>query len=128
MVARDDQVERIDGEPLAVVLELEQLRDRAVEVDGEARLEGGGPVEERGERVEVLRAEQDGLRAAVDEGDVAAVGVEGWRGKVSAESGKSCKRGVDLQPCVRLISAPLRRTPSSSRVHDCGARGYPSSP
>lgn len=76
MIAGDYQVERVDGEPAAVVVQLEQLRLGAVEVDGEAVLHDRLALEERGDGGEFLVAEEDGLRAGVEEGEVAALLVD----------------------------------------------------
>lgn len=81
MVTGDYEVERVDSEPAAVVIQLEQLRLGAVEVDGEAVLHDRLALEERGDGGEFLVAEEDGLRARVEEGEVAALRVDGYGGR-----------------------------------------------
>lgn len=129
MISGDYQVERVDGEPAAVVVQLEQLRLGAVEVDGEAVLHDRLALEERDDGGEFLVAEEDGLGTRAEEGEVAAllvdccggycVSLRVWFSKRRGEGGV---KGQFLQLCVMLISTPFIRTPSSCEVHDCGAR------
>lgn len=126
MVAGDYQVERVEGEPAAVVVQLEQLRLGAVEVDGVAVLHNRLALEERGDGGEFLVAEEDGLGARVEEGEVAALRVDCCGGRrVSLLCVALRGRGMEgqfLQLCVMLISTPFMRTPSSWEVQDIGAR------
>lgn len=60
-----------------MVPQLQQLRLCAVKVHSVAVLYDGLALEERGHGGEVLVAQQDGLRARVEEGEGAALGADG---------------------------------------------------
>lgn len=72
MVVRVDNVQGVYREPLVVVLELEQLRDRAVVEEVVLILEDDGPVEEPGDGDKLVITDEDIRASCVHERHVAS--------------------------------------------------------
>lgn len=78
MVVGVDNVQRVYGEPLVVILELEQLRDRAVVVEVVLVLEDDWPVEEPRDGNELVITDENIRASCVHERHVAPGFVENY--------------------------------------------------